>query len=53
MEGNLTFWVDGQPVLLDTGLGELLFWTNGQPYAMLEGEPAVTYVSPFPAFRRV
>jgi hypothetical protein len=48
MDDNLNIWLNGQPVLSDTGLGDLGFWLDGQPYYMESGEeppvPPVSYI---------
>ena len=36
MEGDLQYWLNGEPVLPDTGHEELKYWLNGEPYVVVE-----------------
>jgi hypothetical protein len=40
MDGSLSNWFQGQPVVLETGNTALTYWYNGQPYSFLEPEAA-------------
>jgi hypothetical protein len=40
MDGSLTYWFHGQPVVLETGNTALSYWYNGMPYSFLEPEVA-------------
>jgi len=53
MEDNLNFWMNGQPVILESGVGNLDYWVNGEPFVMLgEEETPRRTTAPLPMFFR-
>ncbi|MEN6553945.1 MAG: hypothetical protein ABFC34_13785 [Methanobacterium sp.] len=42
MDGTLSTWYNGQPVITQTGTGDLSTWYNGQPFTFIGEGGGVT-----------